>query len=81
MRRSMVTKLSAWMPEERKRDIKQPKSPPVDTGIDAALRRPNEGAFDIGDSPEVLGELLSVGERLSLKGKSESGSSLQVGRV
>ncbi|WP_299862611.1 hypothetical protein [uncultured Roseobacter sp.] len=56
MRLSMVTKLSAWMPEGRTRDIEQPKSPLVDTGIDAALRRPNEGLFDIGDSPKVLGE-------------------------
>lgn len=55
--------------------------PLVDTGIDAALRRPNEGLFDIGDSPEVLGELLSVGERLSLKERLESGSSLQSRRI
>ncbi|WP_412071599.1 DUF4143 domain-containing protein [Roseobacter sp.] len=80
MRLSMVTTLSAWMPEERKRDIKQPKSPLVDTGIDAALRRPNEGAFDIGDSPQAFGELCYRGDAVN-KWRSESGSLLQVGRI
>ncbi|WP_195818651.1 hypothetical protein [Roseobacter sp. MH60115] len=53
------------MPEERKRDIKQPKSPLVDTGIDAALRRPNKGSFNIGDSPEFLGELFYRGKTVT----------------
>ncbi|MBD3624564.1 MAG: ATP-binding protein [Rhodobacteraceae bacterium] len=39
MRLSMVAKLSAWMPGESKRDIKQPKFHFVDSGIACALRR------------------------------------------
>lgn len=65
MRLSMVTKLSAWMPGESKRDIKQPKFHFVDTGIASALRRLNDRSFDIGNSPEALGGLLEsfvVGE-------------------
>ncbi len=65
MRLSMVTKLSAWMPGESKRDIKQPKFHFVDTGIASALRRLNERSFDLGNSPEALGGLLEsfvVGE-------------------
>lgn len=65
MRLSMVTKLSAWMPQESKRDIKQPKFHFVDTGIASALRRLNDRSFDIGNSPEALGGLLEsfvVGE-------------------
>lgn len=65
MRLSMVTKLSAWMPGEGKRDIKQPKYHFVDTGIATALRRLNDKSFEIGNSPEALGGLLEslvVGE-------------------
>lgn len=65
LRLSMVTKLSAWMPGESKRDIKQPKFHFVDTGIASALRRLNDRLFDIGNSPEALGGLLEsfvVGE-------------------
>jgi uncharacterized protein len=65
MRLSMVTKLSAWMPGEGKRDIKQPKFHFVDTGIATALRRLNDKSFEIGNSPEALGGLLEsfvVGE-------------------
>lgn len=65
MRLSMVTKLSAWMPGEGKRDIKQPKFHFVDTGIATALRRLNDKSFEIGNSPETLGGLLEsfvVGE-------------------
>ncbi|MDK3073564.1 ATP-binding protein [Sedimentitalea sp. JM2-8] len=65
MRLSMVTKLSAWMPGESKRDIKQPKFHFVDTGIASALRRLNERSFDVGNRPEALGGLLEsfiVGE-------------------
>ncbi|MDU9004475.1 MULTISPECIES: ATP-binding protein [Sedimentitalea] len=65
MRLSMVSKLSAWMPGESKRDIKQPKFHFVDTGIAAALRRLNDRSFEIGNSPEALGGLLEsfvVGE-------------------
>lgn len=65
MRLSMVTKLSAWMPGESKRDIKQPKFHFVDTGIASALRRLNDRSFDLGNSPEALGGLLEsfvVGE-------------------
>jgi predicted AAA+ superfamily ATPase len=65
MRLSLVTKLSAWMPGESKRDIKQPKFHFVDTGIASALRRLNDRSFDIGNSPEALGGLLEsfvVGE-------------------
>ncbi|AQS50050.1 ATPase (plasmid) [Thioclava nitratireducens] len=65
MRLSLVTKLSAWMPGESKRDIKQPKFHFVDTGIACALRRLNDRSFDIGNSPEALGGLLEsfvVGE-------------------
>lgn len=67
MRLSLVTKLSAWMPGESKRDIKQPKFQFVDTGIASALRRLNDRSFDIGNSPEALGGLLEsfvVGELL-----------------
>ena len=67
MRLSLVTKLSAWMPGESKRDIKQPKFHFVDTGIASALRRLNDRSFDIGNSPEALGGLLEtfvVGELL-----------------
>jgi hypothetical protein len=66
-RLSLVTKLSAWMPGESKRDIKQPKFHFVDTGIASALRRLNDRSFDIGNSPEALGGLLEsfvVGELL-----------------
>ncbi|MEL6227376.1 MAG: ATP-binding protein [Pseudomonadota bacterium] len=65
MRLSMVTKLSAWMPGESKRDVKQPKFHFVDTGIAAALRRLNDRSFDLGNNPEALGGLLEsfvVGE-------------------
>lgn len=65
IRLSLVTKLSAWMPGESKRDIKQPKFHFVDTGISSALRRLNDRSFDIGHSPEALGGLLEsfvVGE-------------------
>ncbi|MDX8355823.1 ATP-binding protein [Cognatiyoonia sp. IB215182] len=65
MRLSMLTKLSAWMPGERKRDIKQPKFHFVDCGIASALRRMNERSFEIGNTPEALGGLLEsfvVGE-------------------
>jgi predicted AAA+ superfamily ATPase len=65
MRLSLVTKLSAWMPGESRRDIKQPKFHFVDTGISSALRRLNDRSFDIGNSPEALGGLLEsfiVGE-------------------
>ncbi|WP_300043017.1 ATP-binding protein [uncultured Paracoccus sp.] len=65
MRLSLVTKLSAWMPGESKRDIKQPKFHFVDTGLASALRRLNDRSFDIGHSPEALGGLLEsfvVGE-------------------
>lgn len=65
MRLSMVTKLSAWMPGEGKRDIKQPKFHFVDTGIATALRRLNDKSFEIGNTPEALGGLLEsfvVGE-------------------
>lgn len=65
MRLSMVTKLSAWMPGESKRDIKQPKFHFVDTGIASALRRLNGRSFDVGNRPEALGGLLEsfiVGE-------------------
>ena len=65
MRLSLVTKLSAWMPGESKRDIKQPKFHFVDTGIASALRRLNDRSFDVGHSPEALGGLLEsfvVGE-------------------
>lgn len=65
MRLSMVTKLSAWMPGESKRDIKQPKFHFVDTGIASALRRLNDRSFDVGNRPEALGGLLEsfiVGE-------------------
>ncbi|MBF9052479.1 AAA family ATPase [Roseobacter sp. HKCCD9010] len=65
MRLSMVTKLSAWMPGESKRDIKQPKFHFVDTGVASALRRLNDRSFDIGNSPEALGGLMEsfvVGE-------------------
>ncbi|MFG5379924.1 ATP-binding protein [Yoonia sp. R2-816] len=65
MRLSMVSKLSAWMPGEGKRDIKQPKFHFVDTGIVTALRRLNERSFEIGNAPEALGGLLEsfvVGE-------------------
>ena len=65
MRLSMVVKLSAWMPGESKRDIKQPKFHFVDSGIACALRRLNDRSFDIGNSPEALGGLLEsfvVGE-------------------
>jgi len=65
MRLSLVTKLSAWMPGESRRDIKQPKFHFVDTGISTALRRLNDRSFDIGNSPEALGGLLEsfiVGE-------------------
>ncbi|MPQ96156.1 ATP-binding protein [Thioclava sp. JE_KL1] len=65
MRLSLVTKLSAWMPGESKRDIKQPKFHFVDTGIACALRRLNDRSFDIGNCPEALGGLLEsfvVGE-------------------
>ncbi|WP_299631758.1 ATP-binding protein [uncultured Roseobacter sp.] len=65
MRLSMVSKLSAWMPGEGKRDIKQPKFHFVDTGIATALRRLNERSFEIGNTPEALGGLLEsfvVGE-------------------
>lgn len=65
MRLSMVTKLSAWMPGESKRDIKQPKFHFVDTGVATALRRLNDRSFDIGNSPEALGGLMEsfvVGE-------------------
>lgn len=65
MRLSLVTKLSAWMPGESKRDIKQPKFHFVDPGIASALRRLNDRSFDIGNSPEALGSLLEsfvVGE-------------------
>lgn len=65
LRLSMVTKLSAWMPGEGKRDIKQPKFHFVDTGIAMALRRLNERSFDLGNSPEALGGLVEsfvVGE-------------------
>jgi uncharacterized protein len=65
MRLSMVTKLSAWMPGESKRDIKQPKLHFVDTGIASALRRLNDRSFDVGNRPEALGGLLGsfiVGE-------------------
>ena len=58
MRPSMVTKLSAWMPGEGKRDIKQPKFHFVDTGIATALRRLNDKSFEIGNTPEALGGLL-----------------------
>lgn len=58
MRLSMVTKLSAWMPGEGKRDIKQPKFHFVDTGIATALRRLNDKSFEIGSTPEALGGLL-----------------------
>lgn len=58
MRLSMVTKLSAWMPGEGKRDIKQPKFHFVDTGIATALRRLNDKSFEISNSPETLGGLL-----------------------
>jgi predicted AAA+ superfamily ATPase len=58
MRLSMVTKLSAWMPRESKRDIKQPKFHFVDTGIAGALRRLNDRSFDVGNRPEALGGLL-----------------------
>ncbi|GFE67255.1 ATP-binding protein [Litoreibacter roseus] len=58
LRLSMVTKLSAWMPGEGKRDIKQPKFHFVDTGIATALRRLNDKSFEIGNSPEALGGLL-----------------------
>lgn len=67
MRLSMVTKLSAWMPGEGKRDIKQPKFHFVDTGIATALRRLNERSFEVGHAPEALGGLLEsfvVGELL-----------------
>jgi predicted AAA+ superfamily ATPase len=67
MRLSLVTKLSAWMPGESKRDIKQPKFHFVDTGLASALRRLNDRSFDIGHSPEALGALLEsfvVGELL-----------------
>lgn len=65
MRLSMVTKLSAWMPGESKRDIKQPKFHFVDTGVASALRRLNDRSFDVGNRPEALGGLLEsfiVGE-------------------
>lgn len=65
MRLSMVTKLSAWMPGESKRDIKQPKFHFVDTGIASALRHLNDRSFDVGNQPEALGGLLEsfiVGE-------------------
>jgi len=58
MRLSMVSKLSAWMPGESKRDIKQPKFHFVDTGIASALRRLNDRSFDVGIRPEALGGLL-----------------------
>lgn len=58
LRLSMVTKLSAWMPGEGKRDIKQPKFHFVDTGIATALRRLNDKSFEIGNTPEALGGLL-----------------------
>ena len=58
MRLSMVTKLSAWMPGEGKRDIKQPKFHFVDIGIATALRRLNDKSFEIGNTPEALGGLL-----------------------
>lgn len=58
MRLSTVTKLSAWMPGEGKRDIKQPKFHFVDTGIATALRRLNDKSFEIGNAPETLGGLL-----------------------
>lgn len=67
MRLSLVTKLSAWMPGEGKRDIKQPKFHFVDTGIATALRRLNDRSFEIGNSPEALGGLMEsfvVGELL-----------------
>jgi len=60
LRLSLVTKLSAWMPGESKRDIKQPKFHFVDTGIAAALRRLNDRSFDIGNNPEALGGLLET---------------------
>lgn len=65
LRLSMVSKLSAWMPGEGKRDIKQPKFHFVDTGIAAALRRLTDRSFEVGNSPEALGGLLEsfvVGE-------------------
>ena len=58
LRLSMVTKLSAWMPGEGKRDIKQPKYHFVDTGIATALRRLNQKSFEIGNTPGALGGLL-----------------------
>lgn len=58
VRLSLVTKLSAWMPGESKRDIKQPKFHFVDTGLACALRRLNERSFDVGKSPEALGSVL-----------------------
>lgn len=65
MRLSLVTKLSARMPGESKRDFKQPKLHFVDIGIASALRRLNDRSFDIGNSPVALGGLLEsfvVGE-------------------